>query len=93
MAGLDGIANKIDPGKAMDEDLYTLDERKQKKIPTVAATLEEALDALESDHKFLTAHDVFNKDMIDAYIALKRQDVETYKTAVHPIEYKMYYSA
>lgn len=93
MAGLDGIKNKIDPGQSQDEDLYDLSPTKLAKIPTVANSLEQALDALESNHKFLLQSDVFSKDMIEAYIALKRAEVELYRTTVHPIEYSMYYSA
>ncbi len=38
MAGLDGITNKIDPGAAMDKDLYDLPPRELKKIPTVCGS-------------------------------------------------------
>lgn len=93
MAGLDGIDNKIDPGGAMDEDLYTLSDERKASIPTVAGSLEEALNALESDHSFLLKNDVFTKDMVDAYIALKREEVERYRLSVHPVEYDMYYSS
>ena len=93
MAGLDGIANKIDPGKAQDDDLYELSESKRSKIPTVAESLSQALDALEDNHKFLLKNDVFDKDVINAYIALKRQEVEMVETMIHPVEYHMYYSS
>lgn len=93
LAGMDGIENKIDPGAAMDEDLYTLSDSKKAKIPTVAESLKQALQALEDNHKFLLRGDVFSKDMIDAYIALKREEVELYETMVHPVEYHLYYSS
>ena len=60
MAGLDGIRNKIHPGDPMDKDLYDLPPEELKDIPTVCGSLREALGALEADHEFLLAGDVFN---------------------------------
>ncbi|MCI4682525.1 type I glutamate--ammonia ligase [Rhodoblastus acidophilus] len=92
MAGLDGIVNKIDPGAAMDKDLYDLPPRELKKIPTVCGSLREALASLDKDRNFLTAGDVFNDDFIDSYIELKMQDVYRMEMTPHPVEFDMYYS-
>ncbi len=92
MAGLDGIKNKIDPGEAMDKDLYDLPAEEEKKIATVSSSLEMSLEALDNDRKFLTAGDVFTDDMIDGYIALKMEEVTTLRMTTHPAEYDMYYS-
>ncbi|MCK0537161.1 glutamate--ammonia ligase [Alcanivorax quisquiliarum] len=92
MAGLDGIQNKIHPGDAMDKDLYDLPAEEAAAIPTVAHTLTMALDALEQDHEFLLKGDVFSRDMLEAYIALKRSDVERLNMTPHPVEFDMYYS-
>jgi glutamine synthetase len=92
MAGLDGITNKIDPGAAMDKDLYDLPPRELKKIPTVCGSLREALVSLDKDRAFLKAGDVFNDDFIDAYIELKMQDVMRTDMTPHPVEFDMYYS-
>jgi glutamine synthetase len=92
MAGLDGIANKIHPGEAMDKDLYDLPPRELKKIPTVCGSLREALASLDKDRGFLKAGGVFTDDMIDAYIELKMQDVIRFEHTPHPVEYVMYYS-
>ncbi|WP_029030308.1 type I glutamate--ammonia ligase [Salinarimonas rosea] len=92
MAGLDGILNKIDPGAAMDKDLYDLPPRELKKIPTVCGSLREALAALDKDRAFLKAGGVFDDDQIDAYIELKMQDVIRFEHTPHPVEYVMYYS-
>ena len=73
MAGLDGIQNKIHPGDAMDKDLYDLPAEEAKEIPTVASSLEMALDALEQDNDFLKVGGVMSQDMIDAYVKLKTQ--------------------
>ncbi|SLN45173.1 Glutamine synthetase 1 [Falsiruegeria litorea R37] len=92
MAGLDGIKNKIDPGEAMDKNLYDLPAEELAGIPTVCGSLREALDSLAADHDFLLQGDVFTKDQIDGYIALKMEEVETYEHTPHPVEYGMYYS-
>ncbi|MDF7673320.1 type I glutamate--ammonia ligase [Acetobacteraceae bacterium ESL0709] len=92
MAGLDGIKNKIHPGDAMDKDLYELPPEELKQIPTVAGSLREALQALEADHKFLMEGNVFTKDQIESYIALKWHDVYRFEHTPHPVEFEMYYS-
>ncbi|HDH9217255.1 TPA: glutamate--ammonia ligase [Escherichia coli] len=93
MAGLDGITNKIHPGDAMDKNLYDLPPEEAKEIPTVAGSLEEALNALDADREFLTHGGVFTNDSIDAYLALLRTDVQRVRMAPHPLEFEMYYSA
>ena len=92
MAGLDGIANKIDPGAAMDKDLYDLPQKELKKIPTVCGSLREALASLDKDRGFLKAGGVFSDDFIDSYIELKMQDVMRFEMTPHPVEFSMYYS-
>ena len=92
MAGIDGIQNKIHPGDAADKDLYDLPSEEAADIPTVASSLEMALDALEEDKGFLMAGGVFTEDMIDAYIELKREEVERLNMTTHPVEFDMYYS-
>lgn len=92
MAGLDGIRNKIHPGEAMDKDLYDLPPEELKDIPTVCASLREALDSLDADREYLTSGDVFSDDQIDAYIALKMEEVVAFEQTPHPLEFQMYYS-
>ncbi|MCC7328915.1 MAG: glutamate--ammonia ligase [Gammaproteobacteria bacterium] len=92
MAGLDGIRNKIHPGEAMDKDLYDLPPEEEKLIPQVAFSLEQALNELDRDREFLLAGDVFSGDLIDAYIALKMQDVTRVRMTTHPVEFELYYS-
>ena len=92
MAGIDGIQNKIHPGDAADKDLYDLPPEEGKKIPTVASSLDMALNALDEDRSFLTAVSVFTDDMIDAYIGLKSEEVEKLNMTTHPVEFDMYYS-
>ena len=92
MAGIDGIKNKIDPGPASDKDLYDLPPEELAGIPTVCGSLREALNELEKDHDFLLAGDVFTKDQLEGYMALKWEEVYAYEHTPHPIEYQMYYS-
>ena len=92
MAGIDGIQNKIHPGDAADKDLYDLPAEEAASIPTVASTLEMALDALDADRDFLTAGGVFTNDMNDGYIELKNEEVERLNMTTHPVEFDMYYS-
>jgi glutamine synthetase len=92
MAGLDGIQNKIDPGAPFDKDLYDLTVEEEKGIPTVASSLDVALEALDNDREFLTAGGVFSNDLIDGYIKLKMEEVTRMRMTTHPVEFDMYYS-
>jgi glutamine synthetase len=92
MAGLDGIKNKIHPGDAADKDLYDLPPEEAAGIPQVAASLEQALAALDKDRAFLTEGGVMSDEMIDAYIALKSEEVQLINMSTHPLEFDMYYS-
>ncbi len=91
MAGLDGIKNKIDPGKPLDKNLYELSFEELKGIPTVAENLAEAVKALDEDRKFLTEGNVFSNDQIDGYIELKQEEIWRLNYTTHPVEYDMYY--
>ncbi|ARU27982.1 type I glutamate--ammonia ligase [Cellvibrio sp. PSBB006] len=92
MAGIDGVQNKIHPGDPATKDLYDLEPEEEAEIPTVCASLEEALLSLEADHDYLTAGGVFTKDFIDSYIALKRADIQRVDMTPHPVEFELYYS-
>ena len=92
MAALDGIQNEIDPGSSLDVDIYDLSPEESQGVPTTPATLDEALDALEEDHDFLTAGGVFDEDVIENHIAYKREN-ECQEVALrpHPHEFALYY--
>ena len=92
MAGLDGIENKIHPGEPIEKDLYDLTPEELKDVPTLCGSLREALGELRADHAFLLKGDVFTRDQIDAYIALKWEEVHNFERTPHPIEFEMYYS-
>ncbi|MGZ2505065.1 type I glutamate--ammonia ligase [Rhizobium leguminosarum] len=92
MAGMDGILNQIDPGEAMDKDLYKLPPTEKKMIPHVCASLREALDNLDKDRDFLKVGGVFDDDLIDAYIELKKEEIEWLEKRPTPGEFVKYYS-
>ncbi|MGC8697318.1 MAG: glutamate--ammonia ligase [Halothiobacillus sp.] len=92
MAGIDGIQNKIHPGEAASKNLYDLPPEEEKNIPEVAFSLDQALDALDTDRDFLKRGDVFSDDLIDAYLELKRGEVQRVRQLPHPVEFEMYYS-
>jgi glutamine synthetase type I len=92
MAGLDGVKNKIHPGEAADKNLYDLPPEEDAKIPTVCSSLDQALEYLDKDRKFLTEGGVFTDSMLDAYIALKMEEVTRFRMTTHPVEFDMYYS-
>ena len=75
MAGIDGIKNKLDPGAAIDKDLYDLPPAELKQIPTVCGSLRQALEELDKDRGFLKAGGVFDDDFIDAYVELKMGEI------------------
>ena len=74
MAGLDGIENKIDPGKPLDKDIFELSKEELKNVPSMPGSLDEALEALEADHKYLTKGGVFSQDLIDMWIEYKKKN-------------------
>ncbi|MFO7821933.1 MAG: type I glutamate--ammonia ligase [Lentisphaeria bacterium] len=92
MAVLDGIQNKIDPGKALDVDIYELSQKELLEYPHTPPTLGAAIDALEEDHDFLTAGGVFTSDLVDAWINWKRtEELAPLALRPHPHEFSLYY--
>jgi glutamine synthetase len=93
MAGLDGVANKIDPGAPMDKDLYELPPEEAAEIKQLPGSLNEVLDALEADHAFLLKGDVFTKDLIETWIEYKRKnEVDPIRLRPHPWEFALYFN-
>ena len=92
MAGLDGVQNRIDPGEPADKDLYELPPEEAKLIKQVPGSLGEVLDALEADNEFLLKGDVFTPDLLEAYIAYKREtELDPVRMRPHPYEFVLYY--
>ena len=94
LAGLDGIQNQIDPGDPMDVDLYDLSPEEAANVKQVPGSLEESLDALEDDHDFLLAGDVFTSDLIETWLDYKRsEEVDAIRLRPHPYEFFLYFDA
>jgi glutamine synthetase len=92
MAGLDGIQNRIEPPKPLDKDLYDLPPEELAQVPQVPGSLDAALEALESDNKFLLTGDVFTQDVIDTWIDYKRSaEIDAVRLRPHPWEFQLYY--
>jgi glutamine synthetase len=92
MAGLDGVLNKIDPGEPLDKDIYDLTPEEMKAVPSMPASLEEALNALEDDHGFLLKGDVFSEELLETYIGYKRKnEADAVRLRPHPYEFALYY--
>ncbi len=94
MAGIDGVVNKIDPGKPVDKDIYTLPPEEAATIKTVPGSLEEVLKALEEDHDFLLRGGVFTEDVIEHWITYKRtRELDPVRLRPHPYEFHLYFDA
>ncbi|EFM10039.1 MULTISPECIES: type I glutamate--ammonia ligase [Paenibacillus] len=95
LAGLDGIKRKIDPVALgygpFDKNIYELSDEDKKEIRSVPGTLDEALNALEADYEFLTEGNVFTKEFIDNYVAVKRNEAKAVSIRIHPHEYGLYF--
>ena len=96
MAGLDGIKNKIDPHEngwgPYDFNLYHLPEEEKAKLQGLPTSLDEALDALEADHDYLTAGGVFPEELLRNFIRAKRQECREMAAIPHPAEFDRYYN-
>jgi glutamine synthetase len=92
MAGLDGIRNRTEPMDPVDKNIYDLPPEELRNLPSVPGSLEEALNALEADHKFLLEGDVFTQDLVDAWLDYKRErEVDAIRLRPHPWEFNLYY--
>ena len=92
MAGLDGIKNKIEPPTPVDKDLYELPPDEAAAIPQVPGSLSEVLDALEADHDYLLEGGVFTPDLIETWIAYKREkEIDPIRLRPHPHEFELYF--
>jgi glutamine synthetase len=92
MAGVDGIRNKTEPPEPVDKDLYELPPEEHANIATVPASLNEALDVLESDHDYLLEGGVFTQDLIETWVDFKRaNEIDPIRLRPHPHEFELYF--
>ena len=96
MAGLDGVKNQIDPHEQgwgpYDFNLFHLSDEEKKKLTGLPTSLEEALDALEADHDYLTAGGVVPQELLNNWIASKRAECRQMSAIPHPVEFEKYYN-
>ncbi len=92
LAGLDGIQNRIEPPAPIDKDLYELPPEEHADVQTVPTNLAEVLEALEADHEFLLAGDVFTEDLLETWIELKREEIAALAQRPHPYEFDLYFA-
>ena len=90
MAGLDGIKRGLDAGAPSDYDLF---EEADGAVPQVPGSLSDAVDALEADHAFLLDGGVFTPELIETWIAWKRDEADVVRLRPHPAEFQLYYDA
>ncbi len=94
MAGLDGIINKIDPGKPLDKDIYDMTPEQLRDVPSTPGSLSASLEALENDHEFLLRGDVFSDDVIETWVQYKKEkEIAPMALRPHPYEFLLYYDA
>ncbi|HEY3440613.1 MAG TPA: type I glutamate--ammonia ligase [Paludibaculum sp.] len=92
MAGLDGVMNRIDPGEPLDKDIYDLSPEELKAVPSMPASLDEALACLQDDHDFLLKGDVFTEELLETFISYKQKnEADAVRLRPHPYEFAMYY--
>lgn len=93
LAGLDGIKRKLDPGNPIEENVYKLTKEKKHeyKIISLPSSLKDALEALESDRKFLEK--IFTSDFLDKYIDLKFIEFRNFAQTPTAWEVSMYTDA
>ena len=92
MAGLDGIQNRIDPGEALDKDIYDMEPEELVNVPSTPGSLGEALECLKNDHEYLLKGDVFTDDVIETWIKYKiEKEIKPMALQPHPYEFGLYY--
>jgi glutamine synthetase len=95
LAGIDGIIKKIDPSRAgfgpINEDIFAWSPEKRAGIKSLPCSLVEAMQALQSDHQYLLAGDVFDKEMVNDWITAKVQEEDELRKRPHPFEIQRYF--
>ena len=93
LAGLDGIERGLVPGQHTDQNLYQMSAEDLAKIKHAPADLNQALDALEADHAFLTKPGVFSEAFISSFIEQKRGEVADERMRPTASEFFRYFDA
>lgn len=95
LAGLDGIRRRIDPSEAgfgpIDTDIHHLSPAELAKMKTAPTSLRTAIESLRGDYEFLLEGGVFTKDLIEAFVAMKEEELVALETRPQPVEFEMYF--
>jgi len=95
MAAVDGVRRGLDPTALgfgpVDEDVFAWPAERRAAIKALPTSLDEAVDALEADHEFLLAGGVFTEELLERWIARKRQESGEVRNRPHPFEVELYY--
>ncbi|MGE5235325.1 MAG: type I glutamate--ammonia ligase [Acidobacteriota bacterium] len=95
LAGIDGIRNQLDPTDLgfgpIDDDIFAWPAERRSRIKALPTALEETMTALEKDHDFLLAGEVFSADLIERWITRKRWESREVRERPHPYEIELYY--
>ena len=75
-----------------DFNLYHLSDEEKAKLHHLPVRLEDALDALEADHDYLTAGGVFPEELLTNFIKTKRAECSEMSKIPHPAEFDKYYN-
>jgi len=88
-AGLDGIAERLDPGAPHRDNMYlkTSEELRALGVDVLPRSLEEAIDAFEADS---LSKMVFGEQMYRAWIEYKREEWQSYTSHVSEWEFDRY---
>jgi glutamine synthetase len=96
LAGLDGIRRELDPAAEgfgpIDKNVFQMPTEDRAQIRPLPSSLKDALDALESDHEFLTRDGVFTEELIQSWILTRMiRDHEAILTRPTPYEIELYF--
>lgn len=91
LAGIDGIERRLEPGDAMDRNLYDLRPDELEGMPTLCRDLGTALDALGQDHAFLTRDEIVPRALVEAYVDVKRREIDFIARRPTATEFELYY--
>ena len=94
MAAVDGINKGLAPGPEYgpyDKNMYSLTDAERKVVRSLPKSLDEAADALELDHAFLTDGGVFPEELVKNQLRAIRADAAEVGMIPHPEEFRRYY--
>jgi glutamine synthetase len=88
-AGLDGVDRELTPVSSVNEDIFhmSVEEREERGIDSLPGSLETAVEALEDGH---IGREVLGEHVFNEYVALKKSEWDSYRTAVHTWELQNY---